>query len=93
MVRTVVYLLISIFLITLIRAFIGLIGKAFGQLFQPQRSASPGGSEPAQGGELKQCATCGIYIAKTSALTRDLGGRELFFCSSACRDKHRNMGE
>ena len=35
MVRTVVYLLISIFLITLIRAFIGLIGKAFGQLFQP----------------------------------------------------------
>jgi hypothetical protein len=89
MLRAVVYLLLTIFLVTFLRAAIGLIGKAVAQLFQPSAPNRPGTRGATAGGELKQCATCGVYSSKNSSLERVIGGKTLYFCSTACRDKYQ----
>ncbi len=40
MLRTLVYLLLTIVCITFLRAIVGLVGKAVGQLFQPTPSGT-----------------------------------------------------
>jgi len=89
MMRTLIYLLLSIFLITFVRAAVGLIGKAVAQLFQPSSPTSTGGATAA-GGELKQCSTCGVYTSKATVLRQKVGGKEHYFCSSSCREKLRS---
>ncbi|HWQ56300.1 MAG TPA: hypothetical protein VN442_21615 [Bryobacteraceae bacterium] len=40
------------------------------------------------GGELKRDPVCGTYVAVNSAVTKKVDGREIHFCSVACRDKY-----
>jgi YHS domain-containing protein len=90
MVRTVVYLIVAIFLITLVRAVVGLIGKAFGQLFQPsspQRPSSGAASRASFGGELKKDPVCGVFVSTATALKKQVGDQVYYFCSPQCRDK------
>lgn len=90
MLRTLVYLLLMIFLITFIRAIIGLIGKAFAQLFQPDTpSKTSGGGKTPSGGELKQDPVCGIYVSNETKLKKTVDGKTYYFCSEACRDKFK----
>jgi len=89
MLRTLIYLLLSIFLITFLRGVIGLIGKAVAQLFQPASPAGSGGGSTVASKELKQCAACGVYISEATALRDREDGKVLYFCSPACRQKHR----
>ena len=87
MLRTLIYLLLSVFLITFVRAVIGVIGKVVAQLFQPNAPTSTRRPGTTSAGELKQCSTCGVYTSKATALRKNSGGTEHFFCSPACRDK------
>ena len=45
------------------------------------------------GDEMVQDLECRTYVVKDRAITRHLGGRQLYFCSDACarqyEDKHR----
>ncbi len=91
MIRTVIYLLISIFLITFLRFVIGIIGKAFSDLARP---ASPGADSRASsaggaGGELKRDPVCGTFVAPSASVSKTVRGELLHFCSPACRDKYR----
>ena len=83
--RTLIYLLGIIFLITFVRAIIGLIGKAVGQMFQPSAPGKARGSKGASttGAELKQCATCGVYTSSATAVRKG----DKVFCSEGCRDR------
>lgn len=90
MVRTLVYLLLTIFLITIVRAVVGLIGKAVGDLFQPS-SPRAGGRETEipVGGELKQDPVCGIYVSTETKIRKTVNGKTYYFCSESCRDKFK----
>ena len=87
MLRTLIYLLLTIFLITFLRGVIGLIGKAVAQLFQPNSPSGSARRDSASAGELKQCANCGVYTSKATALRKRSGGEDHYFCSLSCRDK------
>jgi YHS domain-containing protein len=91
MIRTILYLLVAVFLITLVRAFIGIIGRAVGDLLQPGSSA--GGRTSAQppkvAGELKKDPVCGAYVPAATSPTKTVNGELVYFCSPECREKYR----
>ena len=90
MIRTVFYLLISIFLVTLLRHVIGTISKGFSELFQNQKNP-PAGSAPNRMdriGELKKDPVCGTFVAVSASVKQTVRGEVLHFCSTACRDKY-----
>jgi hypothetical protein len=81
--RAVIYALISIFLLTLVKLFAGIVMRALNDALQGPGS----GSKTAKGGELKKCAVCGIYAPKATAPV--LKGSDEFVCSDACASKYR----
>jgi Cu+-exporting ATPase len=88
MLRYLIGILITLFVITFLRAVIGLIGKAVAELFEPASSpdAAKSAKTPA-GGQLVQDPVCGIYVSTATRLRKDKGGKTYYFCSEACRDK------
>ncbi|MFB3776617.1 MAG: hypothetical protein ACE141_03370 [Bryobacteraceae bacterium] len=91
MIRTVLYLLISIFLLTFLRYVIGAITRGFSDMIQPKGPAQEPPSERRTGtvGELKRDPVCGTYVAAGSSFSRTVRGEMIYFCSAACRDKYR----
>lgn len=91
MIRAILYLLLTVFLITLVRAFIGIIGRAFGDLLQPGPSAGRPSSaqSPKSGGELKKDPVCGAFVPAATSLTKTVKGEVVYFCSPQCREKYR----
>lgn len=89
MLRLLTYLLISLFLITILRNVVGMILRAFSQLVQSQPPAqrSPRSDVPLTG-ELKRDPVCGTYTAVASSLQKTVQGRTFYFCSAQCRDKY-----
>ena len=92
MLRTIIYLLVGIFLITLLRAVIGLITRAVAELFRseyPARANSSGGrsSQAGFGGELVKDPVCGTFVSPASSVQKKVGGQTYHFCSEACREK------
>jgi YHS domain-containing protein len=87
MIRTVFYLLLAIFLITLLRYVIGTIGRGFAGLFQSS-SPDPPKVEPA--GELKRDPVCGVFVSTAASVKETVRGEVVHFCSAACRDKYKN---
>ena len=94
MLRTIIWLLATVLLITFIRGVIGIILKGVGQLFeqesQPQPSAAnpPPGRQGGFGGELMKDPVCGVFVAPSAALTKTVRGETHYFCSAECRDKY-----
>ena len=91
MLRLIAYLLISVVLITILRMVIGVVTKAAAAFFTTPK---PAGSSAATsgvraGGELKRDPVCGTFIPVENAITKTTGGEVVYFCSKACRDKHR----
>ena len=41
------------------------------------------------GGELKKDPVCGTYVSADAAVTKNVRGELLHFCSTDCRDKYR----
>ena len=91
MLRLVSYLLLMVFLITIVRGVIGILAKAFGEALRATngRTAAPAAGQPpiAVAGELKKDPVCGTYTAAQAGLERTVGGQTFYFCSPECRDK------
>ena len=83
-IRTIAYLLLTVFLITFLRYVIGMIGRAFTDLLRPGSRPSPG---PRAGGELKKDPVCGTFVAAETSVKKTVAGEVVHFCSEACRDK------
>jgi len=79
-------LILFLIAISVIRAVIGYVQRAFTGVRPPTsvRGASPG--TPAT--MLQQDPVCGTYVAVDSSLKRVVNGRVLHFCSAECRDKY-----
>ncbi|MCC6587620.1 MAG: hypothetical protein IT168_13065 [Bryobacterales bacterium] len=91
MLRAIVYIVVSIFLITLLRGIIGIITKGVGQLFEGETNtaATKPGSAPQGGfgGELMKCSVCGTFASPVASLTLQRDGNTYHFCSQGCRAK------
>jgi YHS domain-containing protein len=88
--RTILYLLISVLLISVLRMVIGMIGKAFGDFVSPARGSggsSAGKSGGAQPQALEKDPVCGVYVARAQAYEQRVEGKPYYFCSAVCRDK------
>lgn len=84
MVRAALYALISIFLITLVKLFAGIVMRALNDALN-----GPGtGGQSVKGGRLKKCAVCGVYAPEASAPA--VKGSNVFVCSDACAGKYRS---
>ena len=91
MFRVIVYLLISIFLISIVRAIIGVVMKGFSELVSPPRqrqARGPSAADTPLTGELKKDPFCGTYIAAATSIKQTFGKETFYFCSPQCRDKY-----
>ena len=89
MFRVILYLLLTVVLISMPRGVVGVIGKLFGDFVgAPQAPQARRPSVPS-GGELKKDPVCGTFISTATALQKKSGGEVYYFCSAECRDKFR----
>jgi YHS domain-containing protein len=52
---------------------------------------SPSARHEQAGGELKQDPVCGTFVATSSSIKTTVDGEVLHFCSTACRDKYKQV--
>lgn len=90
MIRTVIYLLISLVVITFVRMVVGIIMRGMREALHEQSAATgPQGRPPAGpvGGELKKDPVCGTFVPASTAFHKVVQGQPQYFCSAECRDK------
>jgi len=93
MFRVIIYLLLTIFLITIVRAVMGVVLKGFAELLTPnqqqrQQTASRANAEIPLTGELKRDPVCGTFTSTATSIKQTFGKETLYFCSPQCRDKY-----
>jgi YHS domain-containing protein len=91
--RIILYMLVAIFLISIVRGVIGVVMKGFADLVSPprQRQTTAGGPKPDSiplSGELKKDPVCGTFTSAATAVKQTFGKETLYFCSTECRDKY-----
>lgn len=87
MIRTVFYLLLSIFLLTLLRYVIGTLAKGVSGLLHPKGTTR----QAELAGELKRDPVCGTFVSTSASVKKIVGGEVVHFCSEACRDKYKDV--
>ncbi len=87
MIRAIIYLLLSIFLITIIRLMIGIVMKALNAYLNPvppsasnSRPNSTSAPKP-KAGVLRKDSYSGVYIAEDSAIVKVINGETHYFAS------------
>ena len=93
MLRGLVYLIIGLFLITIVRMFVGVIFRGIGEMLQPsQPGTASQGQDPVAGvptgGELKRDPVCGTFVPVSTSVKKTVRGELMHFCSTDCRDKY-----
>ena len=91
MIRAILYIVISIFIITFIRLVIGMIMRSMREMMNAP--VQPGGAAPRPPvppvtGELKRDPVCGTFVPADSSFRKTLNGQSFSFCSAECRDKY-----
>ena len=97
MLRYVLILLLVLILLPVLRGWLGALARllmnwAIGASSTPssdQRSPMAPPPAPAGSTMLHKDPVCGTYVSEAVAVTLKQGGETLWFCSDACRDKHR----
>ncbi len=91
MIRTVLYLLISIFVLTLLRYVVGAAMRMISDFLQPTGPArkDPSSQRPETKAELKRDPVCGTFVAEGASITSTFHGEVVHFCSAECRDKYK----
>jgi YHS domain-containing protein len=89
MFRLVFYLFLSVVLISIVRAILGVILKGFSSLFQTTQPAHPVARATGTPltGELKRDPVCGTYTVASNAIQHSVKGETFYFCSARCRDE------
>ena len=91
MLRFLTYVLVMLFLLTIVRSVVSYILRGFSELMQAQSGRqsrpAPNQSIPLTG-ELKKDPVCGTYTAAASSIQQTIRGQTVYFCSPQCRDKY-----
>lgn len=88
MLRFVIFVLAIIFGISLIRSVAGILMKALVSSLAPSPPPPDRPIVP-MGGELKRDPVCGTFVSTDGAVRQSVQGQDVYFCSTACRDKFR----
>ena len=90
MFRAIFYLIVFVFLITVVRGVLGVVFRGFADLVNPKRPSHATGAraEMPLSGELKKDPVCGTYVSAATSIRESFKGETLYFCSSQCRDKY-----
>lgn len=97
MLRYILILLLVLIMLPVLRGWLGVLARllmnwAIGSGPAAASSArSPMAPPPVQAGStmLHKDPVCGTYVSEAVAVTLKENGQTLWFCSEACRDKHR----
>ncbi|MCW5962902.1 MAG: hypothetical protein KIT83_02600 [Bryobacterales bacterium] len=85
MIRAIIYLLLSIFLITIVRLVIGIVMKGLNAYLNPAGAESASTRTQATGarkaGVLRKDSLSGVYIAEDSAVVKVINGTTHYFAS------------
>jgi YHS domain-containing protein len=91
MIRAIVWLLVSLLVITFIRGVVGILARGAGELFEPAKPpAGRNAQQPSKGGfggELVKDPVCGTFVSPAAAMKKTTKGETHYFCSAECRDK------
>ncbi len=87
MVKMLIYMLVAVFLITIVRSMVGIILRGFSEMLRPQTASKPRPTVPLTG-ELKKDPVCGTYTAAATSIQQTVQGQTFYFCSAQCRDKY-----
>lgn len=85
MFRTLLYLIITVAVISLLRGVIGILASLFtNAAVGPERRQSKESLKPEA---LLKDPVCGTFVAPSTAVRKDRDGQTYYFCSAACRDR------
>jgi len=93
MFRLLTYVLVALFLVTILRNIVGFVLRGFSDLMR-ERVGSTASTPPRPRqtvpltGELKKDPVCGTYTAAATSLQQTIRGQTFYFCSAQCRDKY-----
>lgn len=73
-------------IVSLMRGISNASSQAFQQPAQPKSDTPP--SAPASGSQLHKDPVCGTYVSESTPYRRQRNGTTLYYCSTACREKH-----
>jgi YHS domain-containing protein len=96
MTRAIIELCITILIAYVARAVIASlmrgISNASSQAFQQSRPAQPNSDSPppspSSGSQLHKDPVCGTYVSESTPYRRQRNGTTVYYCSTACREKH-----
>lgn len=95
MIRSILFILISILLVTFLRMVVGMIMNTMkGMMNEAGSPSAAGGSGQARrpsvnvSGELKRDPVCGTFVPATTSFQKTIKGEAYHFCSADCRDKY-----
>ena len=90
MLRTFLFILIGLFLITFVRMIAGVLFRGIGDMLQPSQRETTARSDNSApvGGELKRDPVCGTFVATSTPFKKIVRGDTIHFCSADCRDKY-----
>ena len=92
-VRLILYMVLAIFVISIIRGVIGVLTKGFADMVSPRQARTPPKRDDIPlSGELKKDPVCGTYTSTATAIKQTIGKETLYFCSAECRDKYAAAG-
>jgi YHS domain-containing protein len=91
MLRLIVVALIIVFIITLVRAFAGVLRQALLNAAAADKRGRAAPKAAAQG-ELRRDPVCGTFVAADTAVRKTLKGETVYFCSTECRDRYQPAG-
>ena len=79
----------------LILGLIIFLGRAFWQLVDGIVEGATGrplrGAARARGIAMARDPVCGTFVVPERAIALTVGGQQLYFCSTACRDRYRTQ--
>jgi YHS domain-containing protein len=78
------YVLVLALVIIVARAFWRILDGVVQGLRGPAAPRPPARAVP-----MERDPVCGTFIVRDSAVTLAIGGRQVYFCSTGCRDKYR----
>ncbi|MCU0228717.1 MAG: hypothetical protein MUF01_13870 [Bryobacterales bacterium] len=86
MIRAILYLLLSIFLITFIRLVIGIVMKGLNAYLNPvppttASKGAPTSTATPKSGVLRKDSHSGVYIAEDSAIVKVINGQTHYFAN------------
>jgi YHS domain-containing protein len=83
----IVDLLLPLLFFLLVRSVIKSIFGSGGNAPRRDVQPMPGPPPVVAGGELKKDPVCGTYVSTSVAVTRNVNGETVYFCSNECRNK------